>query len=236
MIGNVRVDDSVLEVLTGSCNWVVLGLNGVTEVVGVARRFGGGQMVSNYEIDFGSRWVTALAEGDGFRHGGGSGSDQGFSMLKTLERYQKCNYGAPKPNISAREALEKGSLEENLHGNKNKPLEFGWNERYRVAIGVAEALEYLHNRDDQPVIHRDVKSSNILLSDDFEPQLSDFGLAKWATTGSSHITYIDVAGTFGYMAPEYFMYGKANEKIDVYAYGVERENRCGTEVSTFLKT
>lgn len=51
------------------------------------------------------------------------------------------------------------------------PLSFGWNERYRVAIGVAEALDYLHKREGQPVIHRDVKSSNILLSDDFEPQV-----------------------------------------------------------------
>ncbi|KAH6832143.1 kinase with adenine nucleotide alpha hydrolases-like domain-containing protein [Perilla frutescens var. hirtella] len=116
--------------------------------------------------------------------------------------------------------LSRGSLEENLHGNKKEPLSFGWNERYRVAIGVAEALDYLHNREGQPVIHRDVKSSNILLSDDFEPQLSDFGLAKWASPNSTHITCSDVAGTFGYLAPEYFMYGKVNEKIDVYAYGV----------------
>ncbi|KAK6132249.1 hypothetical protein DH2020_034009 [Rehmannia glutinosa] len=116
--------------------------------------------------------------------------------------------------------LSRGSLEENLHGNKKVPSAFGWSERYRVAIGVAEALDYLHNREDQPVIHRDVKSSNILLSDDFEPQLSDFGLAKWASATSTHITCTDVAGTFGYLAPEYFMYGKVNEKIDVYAYGV----------------
>lgn len=116
--------------------------------------------------------------------------------------------------------LSRGSLEENLHGNKKEPLSFGWSERYRVAIGVAEALDYLHNREGQPVIHRDVKSSNILLSDDFEPQLSDFGLAKWASANSTHITCTDVAGTFGYLAPEYFMYGKVNEKIDVYAYGV----------------
>lgn len=116
--------------------------------------------------------------------------------------------------------LSRGSLEENLHGNKKDPLVFGWKERYKVAVGVAEALEYLHERDDQPVIHRDVKSSNILLCDDFEPQLSDFGLAKWATTTSSHITCTDVAGTFGYLAPEYFMYGKVNDKIDVYAFGV----------------
>ncbi|KAL3513729.1 hypothetical protein ACH5RR_026446 [Cinchona calisaya] len=116
--------------------------------------------------------------------------------------------------------LSRGSLEENLHGNKKDPLAFGWNQRYKVAVGVAEALEYLHNRDAQPVIHRDVKSSNILLSDDFEPQLSDFGLAKWASTSSTHITCTDVAGTFGYLAPEYFMYGKVNDKIDVYAFGV----------------
>ncbi|XP_057795667.1 protein kinase STUNTED [Salvia miltiorrhiza] len=116
--------------------------------------------------------------------------------------------------------LSRGSLEENLHGDKKDPLLFGWNERYRVAIGVAEALDYLHNREGQAVIHRDVKSSNILLFDDFEPQLSDFGLAKWASPNSTHITCTDVAGTFGYLAPEYFMYGKVNEKIDVYAYGV----------------
>ncbi|XP_015885783.2 LOW QUALITY PROTEIN: protein kinase STUNTED [Ziziphus jujuba] len=116
--------------------------------------------------------------------------------------------------------LSRGSLEENLHGSKKDPLSFGWSERYKVAVGIAEALDYLHNGSAQPVIHRDVKSSNILLSDDFEPQLSDFGLAKWASTSSSHITCTDVAGTFGYLAPEYFMYGKVNNKIDVYAYGV----------------
>ncbi|KAG5250822.1 kinase family protein [Salix suchowensis] len=116
--------------------------------------------------------------------------------------------------------LSRGSLEENLYGNKKDALAFGWNERYKVALGVAEALDYLHSCSAQPVIHRDVKSSNILLSDDFEPQLSDFGLAKWAPTSSSHIICTDVAGTFGYLAPEYFMYGKVNNKIDVYAFGV----------------
>ncbi|XP_022768078.1 probable receptor-like serine/threonine-protein kinase At5g57670 [Durio zibethinus] len=116
--------------------------------------------------------------------------------------------------------LSRGSLEENLHGNKKDPDAFGWSERYKVALGVAEVLDYLHTNSEHPVIHRDVKSSNILLSDDFEPQLSDFGLAKWAPTSSSHITCTDVAGTFGYLAPEYFMYGKVNNKIDVYAFGV----------------
>ncbi|KFK42126.1 hypothetical protein AALP_AA2G214300 [Arabis alpina] len=116
--------------------------------------------------------------------------------------------------------LSRGSLEENLHGNKKDPLAFRWSERYKVAMGVAEALDYLHNSASQPVIHRDVKSSNILLSDDFDPQLSDFGLARWASISTTHIVCSDVAGTFGYLAPEYFMYGKVNDKIDVYAFGV----------------
>lgn len=116
--------------------------------------------------------------------------------------------------------LSRGSLEENLHGNKKDGNAFGWTQRYKVAVGVAEALDYLHNSCEQPVIHKDVKSSNILLSDDFEPQLSDFGLASWLSTSSSHLTCTDVAGTFGYLAPEYFMHGKVSEKIDVYAFGI----------------
>ncbi|XP_068648225.1 protein kinase STUNTED-like isoform X2 [Aristolochia californica] len=115
--------------------------------------------------------------------------------------------------------LSRGSLEENLHGEKGKNT-LGWGDRYKVALGVAEALDYLHSRAVQPVIHRDVKSSNILLADDFDPQLSDFGLAKWASVSSIPITCNDVAGTFGYLAPEYFMYGKVTDKIDVYAFGV----------------
>ncbi|KAJ6774170.1 hypothetical protein OIU79_017574 [Salix purpurea] len=98
--------------------------------------------------------------------------------------------------------LSRGSLEENLHGNKKDPHTFCWNERCKVALGIAEALDYLHSCNAQPVIHTDVKSSNILLSDDFEPQLSDFGLAKWAPTSSSHIICNDVAGTFGNDLPK----------------------------------
>ncbi|CAN6485266.1 unnamed protein product [Victoria cruziana] len=115
--------------------------------------------------------------------------------------------------------LPRGSLEYYLHGRKGKtPLP--WKLRYKIAVGVAEALNYLHNGCSRSVIHRDVKSSNILLSNDFEPQLSDFGLAIWAPTTSSEITHYDVFGTFGYLAPEYFMYGKVSDKIDVYSFGV----------------
>nr|KJB48947.1 hypothetical protein B456_008G094600 [Gossypium raimondii] len=116
--------------------------------------------------------------------------------------------------------LSRGSLEENLHGNKKDGNAFGWQERYKVAVGLAEALDYLHNSCEQPVIHRDVKSSNVLLSNDFEPQLSDFGLASQVSSSASHMTCMDVAGTFGYLAPEYLMHGKMSDKIDVYAFGI----------------
>jgi len=114
--------------------------------------------------------------------------------------------------------VSRGNLEENLHGGKEKPI-LPWKVRLNVAVGVAKALDYLHNGFSQSVIHGDVKTSNILLSEEFEPQLSDFGLARWAST-SSYITCSDVLGTFGYLAPEYFVYGKVNDKTDVYAFGV----------------
>ncbi|KAF3434709.1 hypothetical protein FNV43_RR21794 [Rhamnella rubrinervis] len=126
---------------------------------------------------------------------------------------------ADKFLISVYDFLPKGSLEENLHG-KNDESELSWEVRFNVAVGIAEALNYLHRECPQPVIHRDIKSSNILLTDELEAKLSDFGLAIWGPTNSSFLTQGDVVGTFGYLAPEYFMYGKVSEKIDVYAFGV----------------
>ncbi|CAD5174868.1 protein kinase STUNTED-like isoform X1 [Musa acuminata AAA Group] len=121
--------------------------------------------------------------------------------------------------ISVYDYFPKGNLEENLHGeNAKSPLP--WAVRFKVAIGVAEALSYLHSGCSKPVIHRDVKSSNILLTDEFEPQVSDLGLAIWAPTNSTYLTHDDVVGTFGYLAPEYFMYGKVSDKMDVFAFGV----------------
>ncbi|KAF5727815.1 kinase family protein [Tripterygium wilfordii] len=122
--------------------------------------------------------------------------------------------------LSVYSFLSEGSLEEKLHGNKKDKSVLSWEVRFNVAVKMAEALSYLHIECSRPVIHRDVKSSNILLSDALEPQLSDFGLAIWGPTSSSFITQGDVVGTFGYLAPEYFMYGKVSDKIDVYAFGV----------------
>ncbi|CAH8391855.1 unnamed protein product [Eruca vesicaria subsp. sativa] len=118
--------------------------------------------------------------------------------------------------ISVYNLSSKGSLEEALQGKHV----LGWEERFKIAVGLGEALDYLHNQCSNPVIHRDVKSSNVLLSDEFEPQLSDFGLSIWGSKSCEYTIERDVVGTFGYLAPEYFMYGKVSDKVDVYAFGV----------------
>ncbi|CAL1355541.1 unnamed protein product [Linum trigynum] len=115
--------------------------------------------------------------------------------------------------------LSNGSLEESLQDDGEKAV-LPWDVRFRVAVEVAEALSYLHRECPRPVIHRDVKSSNILLSSDLQPQLSDFGLAIWGPTKSAHMTNKDLVGTFGYIAPEYFMHGRVSEKVDVYSFGI----------------
>ncbi|KAK6916784.1 Protein kinase domain [Dillenia turbinata] len=105
---------------------------------------------------------------------------------------------------------------------KRKLKQLRWSERMKVAIGVGKALEYLHSSI-PPIIHRDVKSSNILLTENCKPQLSDFGAAIEhikSLQPSTNAKPLHVVGTFGYLAPEYKMYGKVDEKTDVYSYGV----------------
>lgn len=110
-----------------------------------------------------------------------------------------------------------GSLASLLHGNKVK---LKWSMRYQVALGIAEGLLYLHEGCQRRFIHRDIKASNILLTEDFQPQICDFGLAKWLPEQWTHHTISSFEGTFGYLAPEYLMHGIVDEKTDVYAFGV----------------
>ncbi|KAM7513863.1 hypothetical protein LguiA_003446 [Lonicera macranthoides] len=102
-----------------------------------------------------------------------------------------------------------------------KPGEKGldWPTRKRVALGAAHGLEYLHEHCNPKIIHRDLKAANILLDDDFEAVLGDFGLAKLVDTRLTHIT-TQVRGTMGHIAPEYLSTGKSSEKTDVFGYGI----------------
>nr|XP_009418073.1 PREDICTED: receptor-like cytosolic serine/threonine-protein kinase RBK2 [Musa acuminata subsp. malaccensis] len=110
-----------------------------------------------------------------------------------------------------------GSLENLLHDSKDK---LAWEVRYKIAIGAAKGLEYLHERCQRRIIHRDIKVDNILLTEDFEPQICDFGLAKWLPDEVTHHTLSSFEGTFGYVAPEYCTHGVVDEKTDVFAFGI----------------
>lgn len=125
-----------------------------------------------------------------------------------------CN--SPSSKLLIYDFLPGGSLDEALH-ERSELLD--WDARLNIIMGAAKGLAYLHHDCSPRIIHRDIKSSNILLDGNLEARVSDFGLAKLLEDEESHITTI-VAGTFGYLAPEYMQSGRATEKTDVYSFGV----------------
>ncbi|KAK1410995.1 hypothetical protein QVD17_37538 [Tagetes erecta] len=118
------------------------------------------------------------------------------------------------------EYMPQGALSRHLFHWKNFKLEpLSWKRRLNIALDVARGMEYLHTLAHQSFIHRDLKSSNILLGDDFRAKVSDFGLVKLAPNGEKSVI-TRLAGTFGYLAPEYAVTGKVTTKADVFSYGV----------------
>ncbi|KAF3791552.1 putative receptor-like protein kinase [Nymphaea thermarum] len=117
------------------------------------------------------------------------------------------------------EYVNNGNLEQWLHGAMRQRGSLSWEARMKVILGTAKALAYLHEAIEPKVVHRDIKSSNILIDEDFNAKVSDFGLAKLLGSGKSHVT-TRVMGTFGYVAPEYANTGLLNEKSDIYSFGV----------------
>ncbi|MBA0707364.1 hypothetical protein Golax_019414 [Gossypium laxum] len=120
------------------------------------------------------------------------------------------------------EYAQKGSLRSHLHDPLNKghtPL--SWIMRVQIALDAARGLEYIHEHTKTHYVHRDIKSSNILLDGSFRAKISDFGLSKLVgKTNDEEATATKVVGTFGYLAPEYLSDGLASSKSDVYAFGV----------------
>ncbi|RCV21268.1 hypothetical protein SETIT_4G125600v2 [Setaria italica] len=114
------------------------------------------------------------------------------------------------------EYMPNGSLDRALYG---EPCTLSWPQRYTVAAGIASVLSYLHQECEQRVIHRDIKTSNILLDGNLSPRLGDFGLARLMDHNKSPVSTL-TAGTMGYLAPEYLQSGKATEQTDVFSYGV----------------
>ncbi|XAR61470.1 Non-specific serine/threonine protein kinase [Bertholletia excelsa] len=127
--------------------------------------------------------------------------------------------------VLAYEFASNGSLHDILHGRKGvKGAQPGpvlsWAQRVKIAVGAAKGLEYLHEQAEPHIIHRDIKSSNVLIFDDDVAKIADFDLSSQAPDMAARLHSTRVLGTFGYHAPEYAMTGQLNAKSDVYSFGV----------------
>lgn len=132
-----------------------------------------------------------------------------------------CCYSSENSKVLVYEYMENQSLDKWLHGKlKTSPNGLSWPTRLNIAIGAAQGLCYMHHEFSPPIIHRDVKSSNILLDSEFRAKIADFGLAKMLTKPGEPHTMSTLAGSFGYIPPEYAYSTKINEKVDVYSFGV----------------
>ncbi|KAF3442967.1 hypothetical protein FNV43_RR16885 [Rhamnella rubrinervis] len=144
-----------------------------------------------------------------------------------------CCISSESSKLLVYEYLENRSLDRWLHGKNmtsstvsagsglvHHDVLLDWPRRLKIAVGAAQGLCYMHHDSTPPVVHRDIKSSNILLDSDFNAKIADFGLAKLLIKEGEPATMSTVAGSFGYMAPEYAHTMRVNEKIDVYSFGV----------------
>ncbi|KAJ9560454.1 hypothetical protein OSB04_005614 [Centaurea solstitialis] len=132
-----------------------------------------------------------------------------------VKLYGFCSH--PRHSFLVYEFLVRGSLK-NLLNDMEQAVAFDWNKRVRVVKDIANALSYMHHDCSQPIIHRDLSSSNVLLDSDWVAHVSDFGTARLLKPDSSNWT--SFAGTLGYIAPELAYTMKVNEKCDVYSFGV----------------
>lgn len=127
--------------------------------------------------------------------------------------------------VLAYEFAPYGSLHDIIHGKKGKPKAepgpvLDWLQRVKIAVGAAKGLEYLHEKVHPPVVHKDIKSSNVLLFEEFDAKIADFNLSNQAPDQATRLHSTRVLGTFGYHAPEYAMTGQLTQKSDVYSFGV----------------
>uniref|UniRef100_A0A0D3ELQ5 Protein kinase domain-containing protein n=3 Tax=Oryza TaxID=4527 RepID=A0A0D3ELQ5_9ORYZ len=197
----------------------------LTMIMGLSNKdiIGSGGYGTVYRLSVGEKAAFAVKK----LSRGSAEMDRGFEReLDTMGDIKHRNivplcgyYAAPHFNLLIYELMPNGSLDTILHGKEETRRALGWEARHKIAAGVARGLAYLHHDCIPHVIHRDIKSSNILLDHNMEARVSDFGLATLMKPNHSHVTTV-VAGTFGYLAPEYFETGRATTKGDVYSYGV----------------
>ncbi|BAT80098.1 hypothetical protein VIGAN_02306500 [Vigna angularis var. angularis] len=135
---------------------------------------------------------------------------------KNLVRLLGCCIDGPQ-RIIVYEYMKNRSLDLFIHENSDQFL--NWRTRFQIILGVARGLQYLHEDSHQKIVHRDIKASNILLDEKFQPRIGDFGLARFFPEDQAYLS-TQFAGTLGYTAPEYAIRGELSEKADIYSFGV----------------
>ncbi|KAK2358691.1 putative LRR receptor serine/threonine-protein kinase [Trifolium repens] len=136
---------------------------------------------------------------------------------KNLVRLLGCCSDGPQ-RILVYEYMKNKSLDLFIHG-KSDELYLNWSTRFQIILGVARGLQYLHEDSHVRIVHRDIKASNILLDEKFQPRIGDFGLARFFPEDQAYLS-TQFAGTLGYTAPEYAIRGELSEKADIYSFGV----------------
>ncbi|KAK3032107.1 hypothetical protein RJ639_036321 [Escallonia herrerae] len=144
-----------------------------------------------------------------------------------------CSIEGPE-SLLVYEYIPNKSLDQFLF-DKNKVQILNWKQRFDIIVGTADGLAYLHGGSETRIIHRDIKSSNVLLDDKLAPKIADFGLVRCFGDDKTHLS-TGIAGTLGYMAPEYLVRGQLTEKADVYSFGVlVLEIVCGRKNNVFIE-
>ncbi|KAI3714342.1 hypothetical protein L1987_72939 [Smallanthus sonchifolius] len=157
-------------------------------------------------------------------HTSNQGKKEFVNEAKLLARVQHRNvvsllgYCVSPEKLLVYEYVPNESLDKLLFKSRTRDT-LDWKRRYDIISGVAKGLQYLHEDAHDCIIHRDIKASNILLDENWVPKIADFGMAKLYPEGQTHVN-TRIAGTNGYMAPEYVMHGNLSIKADVYSFGV----------------
>ncbi|CAO2204138.1 unnamed protein product [Urochloa humidicola] len=208
--------------LSGSKSWFTYD-----ELVGITGGFAAGNVIG--EGGFGKVYMGALGDGrrvavKQLKVGSGQGEKEFRAEVDIISRIHHrhlvtlVGYCVTENHrLLVYEFVPNNTLEHHLHG-KGLPV-MDWHKRMKIAIGAARGLTYLHEDCHPRIIHRDIKSANILIDDAFEAKVADFGLAKLTNDSLTHIS-TRVMGTFGYMAPEYASSGKLTDRSDVFSFGV----------------
>ncbi|KAM3350126.1 hypothetical protein ACQJBY_022742 [Aegilops geniculata] len=197
------------------------------ELVGITGGFSAQNVIG--EGGFGKVYMGALGDGrrvavKQLKVGGGQGEKEFRAEVDIISRIHHrhlvtlVGYCVTENHrLLVYEFVSNGTLEHHLHGEGLPVMD--WPKRMKIAIGSARGLTYLHEDCHPRIIHRDIKSANILLDNAFEAKVADFGLAKLTNDSMTHVS-TRVMGTFGYMAPEYASSGKLTERSDVFSFGV----------------